>query len=73
MNTKGTVVWVDKTLGMFKVSCENGRTALVEIQDYIDIELQDIISGDLMDYGATVSLYSADHDENFEGLIQDLD
>ena len=41
MNTIGTVVWVDKTRGMFKVRCENGRTALVEIQDYIDIELQD--------------------------------
>ena len=74
MNTIGTVVWVDKTRGMFKVRCENGRTALVEIQDYIDIELQDTISGDLMNTSEeTVSLYSADHNENFEALIQNLE
>ncbi len=73
MNTSGKVIWVDKTRGMFKVKCSNHRTALVEILDFIDINIDDTISGDLMDYRSSVSLYSQENDEHFEGLIQDLD
>lgn len=73
MDTSGKVVWVDKTRGMFKVKCENGRTALVEILDSIDIELDDTISGDLLHYGADVSLYSQGNDEYFDALIQNVD
>lgn len=73
MNTVGKVIWCDSSRGMFKVKCENGRTALVEIVDFIDIELHDTISGNFMEYGETVTLYSEHNDESFEAMIQNLD
>ncbi len=73
MKTSGTVIWSDQNRGMFKVRCENGRTALVEILDTIDISMGDTITGDLMDYGGDVVLHSSEHMEDFDAMIQDLD
>ena len=72
-NFIGVVIWTDRQRGMFKVKCNNNRVALVEILDSIDIELQDTISGALMNYGEDVTLYSEENSSSFTALIQDLD
>ena len=72
-NFIGVVIWIDRKRGMFKVKCNNNRVALVEILDSIDIELQYTISGNLMNYGNEVVLYSKENSSDFTALIQDLD
>lgn len=69
---KGKVFGIDH-IGMLKVICDNDRTALIEIVDSIDIPIGDILSGDLMNYGGFVSIHSAENDQHFQGLIQNLD
>lgn len=72
MEMKGKVFGIDKNL-MLKIICENERTSLVEILDDIDIEVGDVISGELMNYGGDVRLYSSNNGEYFDALIQNLD
>ncbi len=72
MEIKGKVFGIDQNL-MLKISCENGRTSLVEILDSIDIPIGDTIIGSLMNYGDDVSLYSTSNQQHFSALIQNLD
>lgn len=58
---------------MMKVFCDNGRTSLIEIVDAIDIDIGDVLSGDLMNYGSFILIHSEENNQEFEGLVQNLD